>query len=189
MPSTFRQPLKITNVTALPPAGSTGLTRTFFHPGGIRLHNAKFYVTQGQTGSPGTPAPASRAQIIAAISRIEIMVGTVTLRDFSVEQLLIMQDTYLAIGIVAVGLTGFFQAFNTVRSFVGHETGADIRRQIEPTQTADITKIQTDISAIKNSVEEIHRRISAFEKWQVEELRAISDLRARITNLERQTGK
>ena len=88
----FRQPFKLTNVTALPPPGSSGQRRTFFMPGNIRVHNFTCYVTQGQPGTEATPAPASRAQIIAAIQRIRLVVGTVTIRDITADQLLKMQD-------------------------------------------------------------------------------------------------
>ena len=98
-------------------------------------------------------------------------------------------NTYIAIGIIVVGLTGFFQAANVIRTYVQGETGTDIRRQIEPTQTADITKIQTDISAINTSIHDIKQNLKELRQWQVEELRAISELRARTLNLEQKKPK
>ena len=98
-------------------------------------------------------------------------------------------SAYMAIGIFVLGLLSVFQGINTFNTYIDRRGGADIKRQIEPTQTSDITKIQTDISAIKTTVDEINRRLADIEKWKVEELRAISDLRARVTNLERKEGK
>jgi len=118
-------------------------------------------------------------------------------------------NTYLAIGIIVVGLTGFFQATNTIRTYIKGETGTDIRRQVEPTQTADITKIQTDISAIKagtpqssditqiqtdisaikTAIDTIKKDVAELRQWQIEELRSIADLQARVTNLERKPPK
>ena len=92
----------------------------------------------------------------------------------------------MAIGIVVVGLTGFFQAANLINSYIGHQTGTDTKRQIEPTQTADITRLQTDIAAIRANVEATNQRWAEFNKWKDEEMRAIADLRARVLNLERQ---
>jgi hypothetical protein len=87
----FRSPLILTNMTALPTPGTTG-TRTIYHPGNVRLHDFTLFVQQGQTGALATPAPASRAQIIAAIQKVEIVIGTQTLREFTAADLLTRQD-------------------------------------------------------------------------------------------------
>jgi hypothetical protein len=87
----FRSPYILTNMSALPTAGTTG-TRTIYHPGNVRLHDFTLFVQQGQTGALATPAPATRAQIIAAIQKVEIVIGTQILREFTASDLLTRQD-------------------------------------------------------------------------------------------------
>jgi hypothetical protein len=87
----FRSPYILTNMTARPTAGTTG-TRTIYHPGNVRLHDFTLYVQQGQSGALTTPAPATRAQIITAIQKIEIVIGTQVLREFTAEDLFTRQD-------------------------------------------------------------------------------------------------
>ena len=91
--------------------------------------------------------------------------------------------------IVVVGLTLLLQLYQSLSGFIGHQTGTDTKRQIEPTQTADISQIQSSLSAIRVSVEETNKKMTAFQQWQTEELRAISDLRARVQILEKKTYK
>jgi hypothetical protein len=97
--STFRSPLILTNMTALPPPGTTG-TRTIYHPGNVRLHDLTLFVQQGQGGALTTPAPASKQQIIDAIQKVEIVIGTQILRTFTARDLLIRQEIlgYMQIG-------------------------------------------------------------------------------------------
>lgn len=87
----FRQPLILTNVSSLPAAGYRG-TRTIYHAGNIRLHSTTLFFQQGQAGALTASAPATRGQIIAALERVELKVGTTTIREFSAEQLFTRQD-------------------------------------------------------------------------------------------------
>ncbi|MDR2675321.1 MAG: hypothetical protein LBC18_10795 [Opitutaceae bacterium] len=88
----YRQPLILTNMSSLPAPGTAGGKRTIYHPGNVRIHDITLFVTQGQSGALGVAKPATRAQIIAAISRIELKIGTITLRDFTAGQLFKRQD-------------------------------------------------------------------------------------------------
>jgi|GEM_PF-6284051 len=76
----------VTDVTALPPAGSSG-TITVRVPGAQRLHELVFNIQQGQTGSLTTPAPATRTQMETAIREVRINQGSRLLRVFSAAQL------------------------------------------------------------------------------------------------------
>ena len=76
----------VTDVTALPPAGSSG-TITVRVQGNQRLHELAFNVQQGQAGTLTTPAPATRAQIETAIREVRISQGSRLLRTFSAAQL------------------------------------------------------------------------------------------------------
>jgi hypothetical protein len=76
----------VTDVTALPPAGSSG-TITVRVPGNMRLHELVFNVQQGQTGALTTPAAATQVQIEAAIKEVRINQGARLLRVFSAAQL------------------------------------------------------------------------------------------------------
>ena len=119
----FRQSLKIDNRTALPPPGSAGQLRTYFHPRGVRIHDITMYVTHGQTGSLGTPAPATKQQIIDTISRIRLMVGTTTIRDINVAQLL---STYEILGRAqdVPGALTLYMSNPQAASVLGEETTA-----------------------------------------------------------------
>jgi hypothetical protein len=88
----FRQTLDLTNMSSLPPAGTSG-TRTIYHPANMRIHSIRLFVQQGQTGALTTPAAATRDQIIAAIAEVRLKLGTITLRTFSAAQLYAMLDT------------------------------------------------------------------------------------------------
>ena len=87
----YRQTVDLTNITALPPEGTTGTT-TIQVPAGARLHDIMVEVQQGQAGSLTTSAPATRAQIIAAIKRVKLKIGTVLMREFTAEELYTMLD-------------------------------------------------------------------------------------------------
>jgi hypothetical protein len=80
----FKTP--VTDITALPPAGTQG-TITLKVPGDIRLHELAINVQQGQSGSLTTPAPATKAQIETAIKDVRINNGTKLLRVASAAQI------------------------------------------------------------------------------------------------------
>ncbi|OAM89864.1 hypothetical protein OH491_17470 [Termitidicoccus mucosus] len=88
----FRQQLILTNMSSLPSPGTVGGKRTIFHPGNVRLHDFTLYFTQGQTGALSTPKPATKGQIAAALERVELKVGTTTIRDFTAAQLIARQN-------------------------------------------------------------------------------------------------
>jgi hypothetical protein len=80
----FKTP--VTDITALPPAGTQG-TITLKVPGDIRLHELAINVQQGQSGTLTVPAPATKAQIETAIKDVRINNGTKLLRVASAAQI------------------------------------------------------------------------------------------------------